>query len=227
MKEPKLKKTPSTPATTFTSTTTIPTNTKLPLLLAFISGWADVLSVKSFKMYSNMMTGNWVNLSSRIVSQDYADMALVAATLFVFSVGYAIFRYVDRLRSKTNMQLLAVVLFALFSTVDKLRNDDPVARWPVLLIASGSGVANALSASSSVKVTNMMTGHLMKISSDVADYAYRGTTAQQLKGTYVSVRVIFCFCSGAALCVWCNLQHQYMFTMIGAMYAAIIVVYSQ
>ena len=188
----------------------------LPLLLAFLAGWADVVSFQTYKMYSSMMTGNFINLVTNLMSQkDSTAIQLLVATLVGFSCGYMLY---SKIRAN---QPLAVIVFVLFALVDYISLLSIYGKWPVVILAGASGLINAFSTSSECGITNMMTGHLMIISNDLI-------AKSQIN--IVSRNVILSFCIGAGACLFIDSQidsitfiAQYKFTIIGAMYAGAIV----
>ena len=188
----------------------------LPLLLAFLAGWADVVSFQTYKMYSSMMTGNFINLVTNLMSQkDSTAIQLLVATLVGFSCGYMLY---SKIRAN---EPLAVIVFVLFALVDYISLLSIYDKWPVVILAGASGLINAFSTSSECGITNMMTGHLMIISNDLI-------AKSQIN--IVSRNVILSFCIGVGACIFINSQidsitfiAQYKFTIIGAMYAGAIV----
>jgi len=224
-----------------TTPDTIISTSNLSLSLAFLAGWADVTSVKTFKMYSSMMTGNWITLTTRVASQDYTDISLLVATLAMFSLGFAIFRFVDNYLQQgvakgKACSWFAFLVFGLMYAADYLILKDSTSRWPIVFVAMASGIINAVSSSRCHLVTNMMTGHVMTISSNVADYAFErkmlNANAPPLKlkqNTYVSIKIIGSFCSGAAMKIWLSsvlvnkAAAAWKFGQVGTMYMLLLV----
>lgn len=214
--------------------------TQLPCLLAFIAGFADVASTRTFKMYSNMMTGNIIKLFS---ASSLADARLTAATIGAFGLGYALHLYADQHRlgfgspasarpcSRAAL-IVAVLMFATDCLVDHNRGSEAVdaRKWPVVLVAAGSGMINAVSVCRTNLVTNMMTGHLSKICADVADCFAGVATRSQRLSAIVSLRIVACFCAGitGGASLW-RLPHpestRWIFTKIGVMYAVVLLLH--
>ena len=119
---------------------------------------------------------------------------------------------------------------------DYLILKDSTSRWPIVFVAMASGIINAVSSSRCHLVTNMMTGHVMTISSNVADYAFErkmlNANAPPLKlkqNTYVSIKIIGSFCSGAAMKIWLSsvlvnkAAAAWKFGQVGTMYMLLLV----
>jgi uncharacterized membrane protein YoaK (UPF0700 family) len=205
----------------------------LPFLLAFVAGWYDVICFKQYKCYANMMTGNTLNLCMRVGNRDPVDVSLIASAIANFSCGFTFFKYLDmKMKSRGSCTAVAPLILGLFTLTDVYRKKFPNARWHLLPLAVAGGIINSISAERAKIVTNMMTGHYQKLSSDLADYLSKGLSREQLSSASLSVRVVATFCSGvcAGMAAW-NINHSFpslaqrRFAIIGAIYAAILVLH--
>ena len=206
----------------------------LPFCLAFVAGWYDVICFKQYKCYANMMTGNTLNLCMNVGNRQNAnDVALIAAAILHFTGGFTFFKFLNtKMKSRGSCAAVAPLIFGLFSLADVCRRKYPKSRWHMLFLAIAGGIINSISAERAGMVSNMMTGHYQKVSSDCADWLARGLSKEQRASASVSVRLVATFCSGVSLgmAAW-NINHPYAvlsrrrFAIIGAIYAALLVLH--
>jgi uncharacterized membrane protein YoaK (UPF0700 family) len=217
---------------------TLLSQASLQILLAFVAGWFDVVCFKQYKCYSNMMTGNTVNLCYKVGGLESTDVSFLAAAIVHFCSGFTVFKCVDmKLKNRGSCTAVAPVIFAFFALADVLRAKYPQSRWHMLLLAAACGMVNSISAEKGKIVTNMMTGHFQSLSSIMADHLSKGLSAQQRTSAADSVRMVATFCSGICLgmVAWNSNHplvkllgsklHERRFATFGAIYAAILVLH--
>jgi uncharacterized membrane protein YoaK (UPF0700 family) len=209
----------------------------LQFWLSFVAGWFDVVCFKQYKCYSNMMTGNTVNLCYKVGGLESADVSFLAAAIVHFCGGFTAFKFVDmKLKNRGSCTAIAPVIFAFFALADVLRAKFPTSRWHMLFLAFACGMVNSISAEKGKIVTNMMTGHFQNLSSILADYLFKGLSSQQKTSTIDSLRMVVTFCSGICLgmAAWNSKHpiaklgsslHERRFAVFGAIYAAILILH--
>ncbi len=209
----------------------------LQYLLAFVAGWFNVICFKQYKCYSNMMTGNTVNLCYKLGGLESADVPFLVGAIVHFCGGFTSFKCLDmKLKNRGSCTAVAPVIFILFSLADVLSAKYPKSRWHMLFLAFACGMVNSISAEKGKIVTNMMTGHFQSLSSILADYLVKGVSSQQKASTVDSIRMVVTFCSGICLgmAAWnsnhplaklgSNL-HERKYAVFGAIYAAILILH--
>merc|ERR1719235_2587968 len=90
-----------------------------PVLLAFLSGWYDVVCFKQYKSYALMPTGNTVNLFMQIGNKDYSNVKFLLSCILNYCAGMGIYKYLD-LKGLSNKSSASLVL-ALHAVGDQLR----------------------------------------------------------------------------------------------------------
>lgn len=214
-------------------TTTLVSKESLPFVLAFVAGWYDVVCFKQYKAYANMMTGNTLQLTMKLGGGDRADVPLLAAAILHFSAGFSGYKYLDtRMGGKGSCTAVAPLVLALFTLADLARRRYPNSKYHMLLLAIAGGIVNSISAEKTKLVTNMMTGHMQKMSSDVADHFSKGMSESQRASSLLSARVVATFCSGVVIgAAAYNVKHDvkalssHKFTIVGAIYAAVLLLH--
>ena len=206
----------------------------LPFCLAFVAGWYDVVCFQQYKCYANMMTGNTLNMCMNVGNgKNLNDVALIAAAILHFTGGFTFFKFLNlKMKSRGSCAVVAPLIFGLFALADVCRRKYPKSRWHLLLLAIAGGIINSVSAERANLVSNMMTGHYQKLSSDCAEWLTKGLSKEQRASAMVSVRLVATFCSGVSLgmAAW-NIKHPYTvlsrrrFAIIGAIYAALLVLH--
>ena len=212
--------------------------TSLQVLLAFVAGWFDVICFKQYKCYSNMMTGNTVNLCYKVGGLESADVSFLAAAIVHFCGGFTAFKFVDmKLKNRGSCTAVAPVIFTFFALADVLCAKFPKSRWHMLFLAFACGMVNSISAEKGKIVTNMMTGHFQSLSNILADHLFKGLSSQQKTSAADSIRTAATFCSGICLgmAAWNSdhpaiarlggALHARRFAIFGAAYAAILVLH--
>lgn len=205
----------------------------LPFLMAFVAGWYDVVCFKHYKAYANMMTGNTLQLAMKVGGGDRADVPLLAAAVLHFSAGFSAFKILDmRMKGRSSCTAVAPLVLALFALADAMRARFPKSKWHMLLLAVAGGIVNSISAEKAKLVTNMMTGHMQKVSGDFADLLCKGMTKEQRMSAWQSMRIVATFCAGVSVgAAAYNVEHKMVllsrrrFTIVGAVYAALLVLH--
>jgi uncharacterized membrane protein YoaK (UPF0700 family) len=227
------KEGPEAAASAGTERTTLVSKESLPFVLAFVAGWYDVVCFKQYKAYANMMTGNTLQLTMKLGGGDRADVPLLAAAILHFSAGFSGYKYLDtRMGGKGSCTVVAPLVLALFTLADLARRRYPNSKYHMLLLAIAGGIVNSVSAEKTKLVTNMMTGHMQKMSSDVADHFSKGMSESQRASSLLSARVVATFCSGVVIgAAAYNVKHDvralssHKFTIVGAIYAAVLLLH--
>lgn len=227
------KKAPKEVANVGIERPTLVSKESLPFILAFVAGWYDVVCFKQYKAYANMMTGNTLQLAMKLGGGDRADVPLLAAAVLHFSVGFSGYKYLDtRMKGRGSCTAVAPLVLALFTLADLARRRYPNTKYHMLLLAVAGGIVNSVSAEKAKLVTNMMTGHMQKMGTDLADHLSKGTSESQRTSSLLSARIIATFCSGVAIgAAAYNIKHDvralssHKFTIVGGVYAAVLLLH--
>jgi uncharacterized membrane protein YoaK (UPF0700 family) len=74
----------------------------LAYCLALVAGWLDVICIKQYRCFANMMSGNTVKMAEALASSGGADAILLAAVVLAYCAGHALFTYSDRKMAHTS-----------------------------------------------------------------------------------------------------------------------------
>lgn len=207
---------------------TIISKTAAPVILAFLSGWYDIVCFKQYKSYALMPTGNTVNLFMQIGSKDYSNVKFLLASIIHYCGGMGLYKFLDLTLQGLTCTTAAKVVFGLHAVSDQLRLTFPDSRFTVLPLSVSGGFFNALSAGKLGGIMAMMNGQYQGLMNAVATAVAKGEdqSAAAIKG----LKVIAAFCLGLASGAYAwNLNHPFgaitkrRFSFVGALYAAILV----
>jgi len=203
-----------------------------PVLLAFLSGWYDVLCFKQYKSYALMPTGNTVNLFMQIGNRDYSNVKFLLAAIANYWGGMGLYKFLDLTLQGLTPTYAAKVVFALHAASDQLRLTFPDSRFTVLPLSISGGFFNALSAGKLGGIMAMMNGQYQGLCAGIAQMAVKGQSKEQTASVLKSLRVIVAFCLGLSMGAYAgNMSHPFVqitkrrFSLVGALYAAILVLH--
>lgn len=204
-----------------------------PVLLAFLSGWYDVVCFKQYKSYALMPTGNTVNLFMQIGNQDYSNVKFLLASIVNYCGGMGLYKFLDLTMQKgLNCNTAAKVVFFLHAASDQLRLTFPASRFTVIPLSISGGFFNALSAGKLGGIMAMMNGQYQGLTGAIAQVGAKGQSKDAMAAILKSVRVIAAFCLGLSMGAYTgNMNHpfgaitQRRFSFIGALYAVLLVLH--
>jgi len=209
---------------------TIVSKETAPVLLAFLSGWYDIVCFKQYKSFALMPTGNTVNMLTQIGNSDYTNTKFFALAIANYCGGMYIFKFLDlKMQGLTNTTA-AKLIFGLHAASDQLRIAFPESRFTVLPLTISGGFFNALSAGKLGGIMAMMHGQYQGLMATVATATVKGNSEATTAAMMKSLKVIVAFCFGLfAGAYGGNMNHPFSaitnrrFSFIGALYAAILV----
>ena len=167
--------------------------------MAFLSGWADVLSIRRYGCYASMMTGPVINTALAASSQRYGDALFFTSMLMSYISGSCAYRFLEVRRGGKDMpQAISPLILLLFLGNEALTWRHPLSRLPGLLIAVGFGLLNTLSLGVMATITCMLTGHFQRLGKLAVDRAMLcgDSTVDQLEGASRSAKVVCVFSAG-------------------------------
>jgi len=204
----------------------------VPLLFAFLGGYYDVLCFKQYKAYPTMMTGNVLNLCMKVGNRDPLDVKFLLAAVAHYLGGYTLFKHLDLRLGSTSVKAAAPLVLLLHSAADNMRMHFPDSKWHMMLLAIAGGLINGVCTEKLKVVTVMLTGHLQKISGDLAESSSKGLSKERWNSTVTSIKVVFLFCLGVTLSMAAGNKKNPLpamgrnkFGVVGAIYAAILLLH--
>jgi uncharacterized membrane protein YoaK (UPF0700 family) len=161
--------------------------------LAFLSGWADVMTWKKFGVYANMMTGCTINLARALVTQQLEGVSFFASMIVAYTIAWTLFsmiilKYPERFSSPSRAAV--PLILPCFIAADAFVIGFPDSRFPALFLSIGFAALNAVSLKVGGHVTQMVTGHLQRIGVDLADSA-SGNLQPERAGVTRSSAVVY------------------------------------
>jgi hypothetical protein len=153
-----------------------------PIILAFLSGWHDVICFKQYKSYALMPTGNTVNLFMQIGNRDYSNVKFLLSCILNYCAGMGIYKYLD-LKGLSNKSAASMV-FALHAVGDQLRLVFPQSRFTNAPLSLFGGFYNALSAGKLGGINAMQNGQLNGLMVAAAQMAAKGKSNEHMAGFF-------------------------------------------
>jgi uncharacterized membrane protein YoaK (UPF0700 family) len=203
------------------------TKQNVPIILAFLSGWHDVICFKQYKSYALMPTGNTVNLFMQIGNRDYSNVKFLLSCILNYCAGMGIYKYLD-LKGLTNKSAASLVL-ALHAVGDQLRLFFPQSRFTNVPLSLFGGFYNALSAGKLGGINAMQNGQYNGLMVATAQMAAKGKSDEQRANFLKSLRIVLAFAFGLSFGAYAgNMNHPFTqltkrrFSVMGAIYAAIL-----
>lgn len=175
---------------------------------AAAAGFADVVLLKKYGAFPTMMTGNMLKMTDAALAQRWADVTYFASAVVAYIGGAATYRRATATGVRTSLteplsttpRQLAPPVLALFVLADVLTHAcSAQRRWCMLPLASGFGIINGVSIGNQRTITNMLTGHMHKLTNLGVDAALSGEPVAFAPGDRHSVGVLGGFVGGA---VW-------------------------
>jgi len=211
---------------------TILGKTITPVMLAFLSGWYDVVCFKQYKSYALMPTGNTVNMFMQIGNKDYSNTKFLLASILHYLGGMGLYKFLDLTMQGLKCTPAAAVVFGLHAVSDQMRLTIPDSRFTVLPLSLAGGFFNTLSAGKLGGIMAMMNGQYQQLTAAIATILAKGSSKDQIAAALKPLRVMIAFCLGlTSSAIVNNMNHpftaisQRRFTFIGALYAAILLLH--
>jgi len=206
---------------------TVLSKTAAPVLLAFLSGWYDIVCFKQYKAYALMPTGNYVNAFMQIGNGDYSNTKfLLLATFAQYTGGMTLYKFLDLVTKGLSPTNAAKVVFALHAAADQLRLMFPESRFTLAPLSISGGFFNSFSGGKLGGIMAMMNGHFQGLGNAFGELAHKGHTPALQTTIIKHLRILAAFALGLfAGCKKGNFTANRRFTMIGAIYAAILVLH--
>ena len=165
--------------------------------LAFNAGLADVTLLRKYGAFPTMMTGNTMKLTEAALFRRWADVSYFAAVIVAYAAGTAVYRRAMKASPTHPARACAPVVLALFALSDVL-NGASERRWVMLLLSSAFGMINSVSIEGQRTITNMLTGHMHKVTNYGTDLTLGDPPAEFGIANWRSVGVLGGFVGGAA-----------------------------
>eukprot|EP00980_Cylindrotheca_fusiformis_P018281 scaffold5966_cov118-Cylindrotheca_fusiformis.AAC.6 len=137
--------------------------------MAFLTGVADLAFVLKYKSFATMMTGNTMWMALALVEQRYMDFGFYASVIASYVSGISLFRLLNLNKKEKAMPLYAFIVATLFvgsDVVFKMYQS----RWiPMIMLATGFGLANSVGQETTGTLTFVITGHMTRLANQIVD----------------------------------------------------------
>eukprot|EP00947_MAST-08B_sp_MAST-8B-sp1_P003116 g3116.t1 len=163
--------------------------------LAFVNGWADVLTMLRYFAFATVMTGNSIYLVEAIARGCWHDVMVYTLLIFAFALGVVTYRAISRAmatrwfrRRVKNWRIgpatvIAPIVLLMYLTADLAYYGGDNAGdkhfhcgktpragvWGILPVTYAMGAVNSVSVTVDKTTTNSITGHILKVSAITYD----------------------------------------------------------
>lgn len=199
--------------------------------MAAIAGCSHVICFKRYQCYAAMMTGNVVNFAVALADSNLSEAKFRLSMIGSYFAGTICSRLIERRevykqdKDKQHHKIVATIVVGMFAIVDKMPDDQ---KMKLFLLSAAYGIvyATANQALNSI-VTQLMTGHITKLGTGVAD-RLRSANRCWNEGTLMSCCILCSFtigCTlGARIFVFID-NEEPVFTVIGVIYAILLLLF--
>ena len=164
--------------------------------LAYVNGWADVLTMLRYFAFATVMTGNSIYLVEAVARRCWHDVTVYVLLIICFALGVVTYRAITRAMNKTRWfrrriknwrvgpaTIIAPLVLLMYLSADLAyyggdnRGDKhfhcgktPRAGvWGILPVTYAMGAVNSVSVTVDKTTTNSITGHILKVASITYD----------------------------------------------------------
>lgn len=195
--------------------------------MAALAGCSHVICMKRFQIYAAMMTGNIIGLGVAVAEGNMSEAKFRLSLIGSYFCGTICARSLESrslCEDKQHHEVVASLAVGMFAIADRIDNHQ---KKLVLLSAAYGLVYATANAALNATITQLMTGHLTKLGAAVSDRV--GSTNRFFNsGTATSFSILALFtigCSlGARIFMSIN-QEKPIFTIIGAIYAVLLILF--
>ncbi|CAE7628051.1 unnamed protein product [Symbiodinium sp. CCMP2592] len=174
-------------------------------MFAFVTGYADVISMLRYKCFSSMMTGNAIMFGRAIANQVSAfdeGPFYYVVIMFAFASGAVLQRVSEHFFPNRGGSVIALPVAALLLIAEVIEVHMPSEQdWTVAGVSHLFGVvASACSTGRMGTHTTMVTGHMLSLANHLSNLMLTGSlTAQDTWKAIMAVMILVGTLAGAIL----------------------------
>lgn len=175
---------------------------RIAVLMAFMTGWADLNFLSKYGFFGTMMTGNAMKMADAAVGGRARDALFFLSVIASYIVGVGTFRRAElSYKDKALAGLFAPVVAGCFLWSDYLYWTNPAGRFvPAGLLSFAWGIINSVGSEVTGTLVFVLTGAMTRLSNMVVDRFSRTAGRKKIpkEGFLMSLSVIGGFTLGAA-----------------------------
>ena len=153
---------------------------RLASAMAFLTGWADLTLYMKYKSFATMMTGNTMWAALAAVERRYTDVGYYLSVIISYLAGLSIFRRTDLSLTKKTLPVCSFLVPALFVGSDVVFSIYQNRWLPMMMLAMGFGIINALGSEVTGTLTFVITGHMTRMTNQIVDRVSRRAGRKKL-----------------------------------------------
>jgi len=205
---------------------------KFAVMMAFLTGIANITLNMKYKTFATMMTGNTMWMAFAATEARYVDIVYYASVIASYLVGLALFRKTDLSLREQSMKVCASLVTGLFIGSDVIFHLTNRKWLPVMMLASGFGIINSVGMEVAGTLTFVITGHMTKLTNQAFDRFSRTAgrkhlSAAEWEAVKLNASVIGGFFFGAFFaCILKSkdlIRRTGLFSVMGIVYGALFV----
>eukprot|EP00986_Skeletonema_menzelii_P002885 scaffold843_cov143-Skeletonema_menzelii.AAC.4 len=195
--------------------------------MAALAGCSHVLCMKRFEVYAAMMTGNIIGLGVAMGEGNMSEAKFRLSLIGSFFTGTLCARSLESRSLCTDKQhhkVVAPIAVGIFAIADRIPDNH---KKKLILLSAAYGLVYATANRTlNGTITQLMTGHLTKLGAAISDRV--GNSRFFNYGTVTSLSILASFTIGCALGARIFMavdQEKPIFTIIGAIYAVLLILF--
>ena len=196
------------------------------ILMAFMTGWADLLFIKKYNFFATMMTGNSMKMALALVEGRLVDTFFFLYVITSYILGVGAFRRAElSYKDKALNGLFAPIVVGCFMCSDYLSYIGASKFIPGILLSFAWGIVNSVGSEVCGTLIFVVTGAMTRVSNMIVDRISRTAGRKKIakEGMLMSLSVISGFILGAAWCAILSIKAPELltrgvFSIMGIMY---------
>ena len=195
--------------------------------MAALAGCSHVICIKRFQIYAAMMTGNIIGFGVAVAEGDMSEAKFRLSLIGSFFSGTICARSLESrslCKDKQHHKVVASLAVGMFAIADRI----PDSKIKLALLSAAYGLVYATANYAlNATITQLMTGHVTKLGAAISDRV--GSTNRCFNsGTVTSFSILASFTIGCAIGAKIFMainQEKPIFTIIGAIYAILLILF--
>ncbi|KAK1738382.1 hypothetical protein QTG54_011051 [Skeletonema marinoi] len=196
--------------------------------MAALAGCSHVICIKRFQVYNAMMTGNIIGFGVALAEGNMSEAKFRLSLLGSFFSGTICARSLQSrslCRDNKHHKVVAPLAFGMFAIADRIPENH---KKKLVLLSAAFGLVYATANHTlNATITQLMTGHITKLGAAISDRVGSANRCFN-SGTATSFSILTSFTIGCALGARIFLavgQEKPIFTIIGAIYAVLLLLF--
>ena len=185
------------------------------ILMAFMTGWADLLFIKKYNFFATMMTGNSMKMALALVEGRLVDTFFFLSVITSYIIGVGTFRRAElSYKDKALNGLFAPIIVGCFMCSDYLSYIGASKFIPGILLSFAWGIVNSVGSEVCGTLIFVVTGAMTRVANMIVDGFSRTAGRKKIakEGMLMSLSVIGGFILESPR-LYCFVMRVQMFNM--------------